>query len=114
MNAVDLPLWAVAPASLLLVAGGLVSLIGALGLLRLNDFYARVHAPTLTNTLGTGCVLLASTLMASAMAGHLLIAVFILLASPVTTIILMRAARTHENTEVTDAPEPTEPAGGQE
>ena len=57
--------------------------------------------------------------MASAMAGHLvihelLIAVFILLASPVTTIILMRAARTHENTEVTDAPEPTEPAGGQE
>ena len=110
MNAVDLPLWAVAPASLLLVAGGLVSLIGALGLLRLDDFQVlrraarRVHAPTLTNTLGTGCVLLASTLMASAMAGHLvihelLIAVFILLASPVTTIILMRAARSRKKPE---------------
>lgn len=104
MNAVDLPLWAVAPASLLLVSGGLVSLIGALGLLRLDDFYARVHAPTLTNTLGTGCVLLASTLMASAMAGHLvihelLIAVFILFASPVTTIILMRAARSRKKPE---------------
>lgn len=97
MNAIDLPAWAVIPAAILLVGGGLVSLVGAFGFLRLNNFYARAHALTMTNTLGAMCVLLASTITASAMAGHLaihelLLIVLILLVSPVTTIILMRAA----------------------
>ena len=51
----------------------------------------------MTNTLGAGCVILASTIIASAMVGHLvihelLLTVFILLTSPVTSLILMRGA----------------------
>ncbi|MDD2990257.1 MAG: monovalent cation/H(+) antiporter subunit G [Zoogloea sp.] len=97
MSAADVPLWAALPAALLLICGGVLTLLGSLGLLRLDTFYARLHAPTMGNTLGAGCVLLASILSASALAGRpviheVLITVFILLTSPVTTMLLMRAA----------------------
>ncbi len=97
MNAADIPLWAALPAALLLVCGGLLTLVGSLGLLRLESFYARIHAPTMGNTLGAGCVLIASMLVSSALAQRpviheLLITVFILITSPVTAILLMRAA----------------------
>ncbi|MBA3996506.1 MAG: cation:proton antiporter [Candidatus Accumulibacter sp.] len=97
MNGMEVPLWAALPAALLLVCGALLSLVGSLGLLRLDEFYARIHAPTMGNTLGAGCVLLASILVSSALAQRpvfheVLITVFILLTSPVTAILLMRAA----------------------
>ena len=97
MSGAELSPWIALPAAALLIAGGLLSLVGSLGLLRLNHFYARIHAPTLGNTLGAGCVLLASMLTSSAVAGRpviheLLITVFLLLTSPVTTMLLMRAA----------------------
>ena len=59
----ELPLWFALPAALLLILSGLLTLIGCLGLLRLQDFYARIHAPTLGTTLGAGGVLLASMLV---------------------------------------------------
>lgn len=103
MSPADMPLWAALPAALLLVCGGLLTVVGSLGLLRLDAFYARIHAPTMGSTLGTGCVLLASMLTSSAIAGRpvvheLLITVFILITSPVTAMLLMRAAmyRTRE------------------
>lgn len=97
MNGTEVPLWAALPAALLLACGALLSLVGSLGLLRLDEFYARIHAPTMGNTLGAGCVLLASILVSSALAQRpvfheVLITVFILLTSPVTAILLMRAA----------------------
>jgi len=97
MTLADVPLWIALPASLLLVCGGLLTLVGSLGLLRLDAFYARIHAPTMGNTLGTGCVLVASMLISSTLAQRpviheLLITVFILLTSPVTAMLLMRAA----------------------
>lgn len=97
MSAADIPLWAALPAALLLVCGGLLTVVGSLGLLRLNAFYARIHAPTMGSTLGAGCVLIASMLVSSALAGRpviheLLITVFILVTSPVTAMLLMRAA----------------------
>jgi len=93
----QLPLWASVPATLLLIVGGLLALIGSLGLLRLKSFYARMHGPSMGNTLGTGCVLIASMLVASAMAQRpvvheLLITLFIVITSPVTAMLLMRAA----------------------
>jgi multicomponent K+:H+ antiporter subunit G len=98
MTPADMPLWAALPAALLLVFGALLTLVGSLGLLRLNAFYARIHAPTMGGTLGVGCVLIASMLTSSALAGRpviheLLITVFILITSPVTAMLLMRAAR---------------------
>lgn len=97
MSAADVPLWAALPAALLLVCGGLLTLVGSLGLLRLDSFYARIHAPTMGSTLGAGCVLIASMLVSSALAQRpviheILITLFILITSPVTAMLLMRAA----------------------
>lgn len=94
-----LPLWAALPAGLLLIAGGLLVVIGSLGLLRMPDFYSRMHPPTMGTTLGTGCVLIASMLVSSALLRRpviheLLITLFVVLTSPVTATLLMRAAVT--------------------
>lgn len=91
------PLWAALPASMLLVAAGLLAAIGSLGLLRLPDFFARMHPPTMGATLGTGCVLIASMLVSSALASRpvaheLLITLFVVLTAPVTAMLLVRAA----------------------
>ncbi|GHU32976.1 cation:proton antiporter [Betaproteobacteria bacterium] len=100
MNASGIPLWAALPAALLLVCGGLFTLIGAFGLFRLESFYTRIHAPTLGASLGTVCVLAASMLVSSALAERpviheLLILLFLFMSSPVTTMLLMRAAMFH-------------------
>lgn len=97
MTAADVPLWAAVPAALLLVLGGLLALLGALGLLRLPDFYSRMHPPAMGNTLGTASVLLASMLISSALQQRLviheiLISVFILISAPITAMLLIRAA----------------------
>jgi multicomponent K+:H+ antiporter subunit G len=93
-----LPVWVSVPAALLLVGGGLLTLIGSLGLLRLSNFYSRMHPPTMGTTLGTGCVLCASMLVSSAtldrpVIHELLITLFLVLTAPVTAILLMRAGR---------------------
>lgn len=90
------PLWTDLLASFLLITGSVLTLIGSAGLLRLPDLFARIHAPTLGNTLGLGCVLLASMLIASMQAGRpvlqeVLITLFVVATSPVTAILLMRA-----------------------
>jgi multicomponent K+:H+ antiporter subunit G len=97
MNGADLPLWVTVPAAALLVLGGLCTVIGSLGLARLRSFYARMHGPSMGNTLGLGCVLLASMLLSSAMRGGLviheiLITVFVVSTSPITSMLLMQAA----------------------
>ncbi len=73
MTAANVPLWAALPGALLLICGGLLTLVGSLGLLRLDSFFARIHAPTMGGTLGAGCVLLASMLVSTALAQRLVI-----------------------------------------
>jgi multicomponent K+:H+ antiporter subunit G len=97
MTEFDLPAWAALPAGMLLIFGGLLAVIGSLGLLRMPDFYARMHPPTMGTTLGTGCVLIASMLVSSAAAGRpvlheLLITLFLVMTTPVSAITLMAAA----------------------
>jgi len=92
----EIPFWADLLGSLLLISGGLLTLIGSLGLLRLPNLFARMHGVTLGNTLGLGCVLLASILIASIHAERfvfqeVLITLFMISTSPVTTILLMRS-----------------------
>jgi len=43
---------------ILLVGGAAFCVIGAVGMLRLPDFYTRTHAATLPDTLGAGMILL--------------------------------------------------------
>ena len=93
----EIPLWVMLPASLLLVLGGITTLLGSVGLLRMKKFYDRMHPPSMGNTLGTGCVLLASMLISSALAGRpviheLLITVLIVTTSPITAMLVIRAA----------------------
>lgn len=80
-----------------LIAGAAITLIGALGLLRLRTFYERVHAPTLGTTLGTTCVALASIIYFSALGSRLavhdlLIIVFVTVTTPISLMVLVRAA----------------------
>ncbi|TMS58355.1 cation:proton antiporter [Imbroritus primus] len=98
MNAIEnMPAWAALLTALLLILGGSIALIGALGLMRLPNFYQRIHGPAITVTLGAGCLLLASmlyfTVLQSRLVIHeLIIAAFILMTSPVVSMLLMRAA----------------------
>lgn len=97
MMELDLPAWAAIPAALLLIVGGLAALIGAVGLLKLPDFYARMHSPTMGTTLGAGCVLLASMLVSCVLlhrvvVHEVLIAIFMTICAPISAMLLMRAA----------------------
>lgn len=92
-----LPAWIAVATALLLVLGAAVVLVGALGLLRLPDFYQRIHGPAITITVGTGCILIASMLYFSGLQSRLvlhelLITIFVLLSAPVVSMMLMRAA----------------------
>lgn len=98
---VDISLgWAILISILLLIGGGL-TFIGCLGLLRLDNFFQRLHAPTLGTTLGAGSVLIASMIFFSVLEARpvlheLLIAVFLTLTTPITFVLLVRAARYRE------------------
>ena len=94
---VDFPMWAAVVVSVLLVGGSALTLVGALGLLRLRTFYERIHAPTLGTTLGMVAVLLSSivyfTVIEARIAFHeVLIGVFITITTPITLMLLSRAA----------------------
>ena len=101
---VELPVWAALLTAVLLVSGAAITLIGSLGLFRFKTFYERVHAPTLGTTLGTGCILLASmiyftVLQTRPVLHEILIAVFVTVTTPVTLMILVRAALFRESLE---------------
>ena len=94
----DLPGWAALLTALFLLTGAGLTLIGSIGLLRLGDFYQRVHAPTLGTTLGTGAILIASMICFSILQTRpilheILIALFVTVTTPVTFIFLVKAAR---------------------
>lgn len=96
-QAPDLPLWAALVTALLVVLGAGLTLIGTLGLLRFPSFYDRIHAPTLGTTLGIGCVLMASMLFFTVTQSRLvlhevLIGAFVVITTPVTLMLLARAA----------------------
>lgn len=98
MTALDaLPPWLSVLVALLLILGSSLALLGAFGLVRLRDFYDRLHAPTLGTSWGSAGILLASLLSWSwvqdrVFLHELVIGLFILLTTPVTLMLLGRAA----------------------
>ncbi|MDE2416076.1 MAG: monovalent cation/H(+) antiporter subunit G [Comamonadaceae bacterium] len=97
MSAAALPLWLDVTVSALVLAGALIAFLGSLGLLRLKSYFERVHAPAIIATLGCWCILHASLVYFSVtgdgLALHLLlIALFVAVTVPVTSVFLMRAA----------------------
>jgi multicomponent Na+:H+ antiporter subunit G len=77
------------------VAGAGFCVIGALGLIRMPDFYTRMHAASVTDTAGAGLVLIGLVLQAGftlVTAKLLMIGMLILLTSPTASHALARAA----------------------
>jgi multicomponent K+:H+ antiporter subunit G len=83
--------------SLLILIGAGFTLIGSLGLLRLRDFYSRLHAPTKASTLGVGSLLIASALFFSyqdeGLSLHeVLVTLFLFITAPVGAHLMAKAA----------------------
>ena len=100
----EIPALVALATALLVVMGAALALIGSVGLLRLRTFYDRVHAPTLGATLGTAFVLIASSLMFSALElrpvlHEVLIGIFMIISTPVTFVLLVRAALHRDSAE---------------
>lgn len=97
LSMTDVSPWLAVPIALLLVLGGIITFTGALGLLRLPNFYQRIHGPAVFITVGTGCFLIASMLyftgtLQRPVVHELLITAFVLLTAPVVSMMVMRAA----------------------
>lgn len=111
-EAAELPWAAAVPVALLLLAGAGLTLVGAIGLLRLRSFYERLHAPTLGTSYGMGCILLASMIFFSVLQTRLalheiLIGVFVILTTPVTLMLVARASLHRDRLEKNeDVPPP--------
>lgn len=81
---------------ILLAAGSLFfSLVAAVGVIRLPDVYARAHATSKSDTMGTGLALAAVALVldsGTARLKLLLLIAFVLLTNPVAAHAIARAA----------------------
>ncbi|MBX3677004.1 MAG: monovalent cation/H(+) antiporter subunit G [Rhodocyclaceae bacterium] len=80
-----------------LLAGGFFCIVGALGLVRMPDFYTRMHAASVTDTLGAGLILFGLILQAGwtlVMAKLLIIVLLIAFTSPTATHALAKTALT--------------------
>ena len=78
-----------------LVAGGVFCVTGALGLVRMQDFYTRMHAASVIETLGAGLILLGLLLQAGLTliaVKLLMIGLLIFFTSPTATHALAKAA----------------------
>ena len=100
----EIPLWAAVPIAALLLIGAGLTLVGAIGVLRLPSFYDRIHAPTLGTSWGTAGIVLASMGLFSVLGSRpvmheLLIGIFVTVTTPVTLMLLGRATLYRDRTE---------------
>ncbi|MDR9468117.1 Na+/H+ antiporter subunit G [Marinospirillum sp.] len=84
-------------AAVFILIGGVFILIGSIGLIRLPDFYMRLHAPTKATTLGLGSLLMASMLLFTSNNDYfsiheILITLFLLITAPVSAHMMAKAA----------------------
>ncbi|MDP2006054.1 MAG: monovalent cation/H(+) antiporter subunit G [Rubrivivax sp.] len=87
--AIDLLSWAC------LLAGGFFCIVGALGMLRMPDFYTRMHAASIVDTVGAALMLLGLMLQAGptlVAVKLLMVGLLILVASPTASHALAKAA----------------------
>jgi multicomponent Na+:H+ antiporter subunit G len=87
--ALDIASWA------LLLGGGAFCLVGALGVLRMPDFYTRVHAASVSDNVGSFAILAGLALQAGltlTTVKLLIIVALIFFTSPAATHALVKAA----------------------
>ncbi len=78
-----------------LLAGGFFCIVGGIGLIRMPDFYTRMHAASVTETLGAGLLLLGLMIQAGltlVTAKLVMIGLLIFFTSPAATHALAKAA----------------------
>ena len=95
--------------SLLILTGAGFVLVGAIGIVKLPDFFSRLHAPTKASTLGVGSILAASMLYFSIRGEgislrELLVIAFLFITAPVSAHLLSKAA-IHLRPEYTAEPD---------
>jgi multicomponent K+:H+ antiporter subunit G len=100
----DLPPWAALLTAFFLLLGASLTLLGCIGLLRFKTFYQRIHAPTLGTTWGAGGILIASMIFFSVLQSRLvlheiLISAMVFVTTPVTLMLLGRAALYRDRAE---------------
>jgi multicomponent K+:H+ antiporter subunit G len=106
------PFWVEVVVAVLLVLSGVFVLLSAIGFLRLQDFFLRMHPPALAYTFASWCVILASILSFSMLQGRvmlhpLVIIVVLAMTVPVTTLLLARVALFRRRTAgIADTPPP--------
>lgn len=81
----------------LLAIGCFFVLIGSFGLVKLSDFFKRLHGPTKATTLGVGCILIASIVHHARLGDglglrELLITVFLFITAPISAHLMAKAA----------------------
>lgn len=81
----------------LLAAGSFLVLVGSFGLVKLSDFFKRLHGPTKASTLGVGCILMASIGYHASLGDGLglreiLITAFLFITAPISAHLMARAA----------------------
>ncbi|MGY0612872.1 MULTISPECIES: Na+/H+ antiporter subunit G [unclassified Luteimonas] len=81
----------------LLLVGSFFILMGGIGLVKLSEFFRRLHAPTKASTLGVGCVLSASVgyhmfVGSDPQPRELLIIAFLLITAPISAHLMSKAA----------------------
>lgn len=116
----DLPTYVAVLVAVLLLVGSGLTLTGALGMLRVENFYQRVHAPTLGTSFGAILTLLASIIYFSVVRGapilhEILIFVFLSVTTPVSLMLLVRAGLHRDQLEgAADVPPRAEPTTAEE
>jgi len=81
----------------LILVGAFFTLVGSIGLMKLDDFFMRLHGPTKATTLGVGSILIASTLfffhLHTAISLHeVLVTLFLFITAPISAHLLAKAA----------------------
>ena len=80
------------PASILMVASGLIVLAASIGIVRVNNFLSRVHIQAIIYSTALWCLLLASLLLTFSLKDRtflheIVIGLFIFITSPVSTMV---------------------------
>jgi multicomponent K+:H+ antiporter subunit G len=87
--------------SILLLIGGFFILVGSIGLVKMPDFFMRLHGPTKATTLGMASLLTAamvyfSTTQAGVSIKEILISLFLILTAPISGYMMIKSAIHHK------------------
>jgi multicomponent K+:H+ antiporter subunit G len=87
--------------SILLLVGGFFILVGSIGLVKMPDFFMRLHGPTKATTLGMAALLFSAMLFFSTTetgvsVKEILISLFLFLTAPISAYMMIKSAIHHK------------------